>query len=63
MCIRDSDNAVYSFLNKRIKFTDIPIIIEKACNAHKLVNNPSLEELLELELWTRDFVMNEVDKT
>ena len=58
-----NDNAVYSFLNKRIKFTDIPIIIEKACNAHKLVNNPSLEELLELELWTRDFVMNEVDKT
>ena len=58
-----NDNAVYSFLNKRIKFTDIPNIIEKACNAHKLVTNPSLEELLELELWTRDFVMNEVDKT
>ena len=57
-----NDNAVYSFLNKRIKFTDIPVIIEKACNAHALIKNPSLEELLELELWTHDFVMNEVDK-
>tara|TARA_B100001167_G_scaffold140307_1_gene89307 strand:- start:279 stop:1025 length:747 start_codon:yes stop_codon:yes gene_type:complete len=57
-----NDNAVYSFLNKRIKFTDIPDIIEKACNAHDLVKHPSLEELLELELWTYEFVMKEVDK-
>ena len=57
-----NDNAVYSFLNKRIKFTDIPVIIEKACNAHALIKNPSLAELLELELWTHDFVMNEGDK-
>ena len=57
-----NDNAVYSFLNKRIKFTDIPNIIEKACNAHDLVLQPSLEELLELELWTYEFVMKEVNK-
>ena len=57
-----NDNAVYSFLNKRIKFTDIPDIIEKACNAHDLVKDPSLEELLELELWTYEFVMKEIDK-
>ena len=57
-----NDNAVYSFLNKRIKFTDIPDIIEKACNAHDLIKHPSLEELLELELWTYEFVMKEVDK-
>ena len=57
-----NDNAVYSFLNKRIKFTDIPDIIEKACNAHDLIMHPSLEELLELELWTYEFVMKEVDK-
>ena len=57
-----NDNAVYSFLNKRIKFNDIPDIIEKACNAHDLVKHPSLEELLELELWTYEFVMKEVDK-
>ena len=57
-----NDNAVYSFLNKRIKFTDIPDIIEKACNAHDLVLEPSLEELLELELWTYEFVMKEVNK-
>jgi len=57
-----NDNAVYSFLKKRIKFTDIPNIIEKACNAHDLVKHPSLEELLELELWTYEFVMKEIDK-
>ena len=57
-----NDNAVYSFLNKRIKFTDLPDIIEKACNAHDLIKHPSLEELLELELWTYEFVMKEVDK-
>ena len=56
-----NDNAVYSFLNKKIKFTDIPIIIEEACSTHDFIKNPNLDELLELELWTNEFVKNKID--
>ncbi|MFQ6677879.1 MAG: 1-deoxy-D-xylulose-5-phosphate reductoisomerase [Fidelibacterota bacterium] len=51
-----NEQAVYQFLNNRIKFIDIPIIIERACAAHNWLAKPTLEELLELELWTTDFV-------
>ncbi len=51
-----NEQAVYLFLEGRIKFTDIPIIIEKACSDHHRILEPSLENLQELELWTMDFV-------
>ena len=51
-----NEQAVYRFLDKSIKFTDIPTIIEKACADHHYLAEPTLENLLELELWTTDFV-------
>ena len=44
------------FLNSEITFTDIPIIIEQACDKHDYILHPTLEELLFLENWTVDFV-------
>ena len=51
-----NEQAVYRFLDRSIKFTDIPAIIEKACADHHYLAEPTLENLLELELWTTDFV-------
>ncbi len=46
--------AVDSFLNGKIKFMDIPVLIQYAMNKHKLINNPTLEDILEVDSWTRN---------
>jgi len=51
-----NEQAVYRFLNGEIGFLDIPEIIEKACENHEWIEQPSLEELLSLENWTSNFV-------
>ena len=51
-----NDTAVYKFLNGEINFTDIPRIIEKACEVHEWIEHPTLEDLLEIEGWTAQFV-------
>ena len=51
-----NEQAVYNFLDGEIKFTEIPVIIEKACAEHHYIAEPTLEDLLELEIWAADFV-------
>ena len=51
-----NEQAVYNFLDGEIKFTEIPVIIEKACAGHHYIAKPTLEDLLELEIWATDFV-------
>jgi len=51
-----NDYCVYKFLNEKIKFTDIPIIIESAMTNHQWVENPDLDYLRELDLWAKTFV-------
>jgi 1-deoxy-D-xylulose-5-phosphate reductoisomerase len=43
-----NEAAVAMFLNKEIKFTQIVEHVEDALNKHKMIRNPSLEEILEL---------------
>ncbi len=57
-----NEQAVYRFLNKEIGFMDIPYIIEKACEKHDWVSNPSLDDLLYLETWTTNYVKQFVSK-
>lgn len=38
--------AVSKFLNEEIRFLDIPELIEAAMNNHKVIDNPSLEQIL-----------------
>ena len=53
-----NDYCVYKFLDEKIKFTDIPVIIESAMNNHEWTENPKLDYLKELDLWTENFVNN-----
>lgn len=41
--------AVSRFLNEQIKFLDIPEAIEGAMSRHKVIDNPTLEQVLEAE--------------
>ncbi len=46
--------AVEAFLDGRIKFTDIPVIIEKTMDAHTPHALTSIEEVLSVDRWGRE---------
>jgi len=45
--------AVEEFINGKIKFTNIPKIIEKVLSLNDAVNEPSLEEIIQADRWAR----------
>ncbi len=51
-----NDYAVYRFLNEEIQFTDIPRINESVLEEHPWIEEPSLEDLLELDEWIKNYV-------
>ncbi len=48
--------AVSKFLNREIAYLDIVDLIEKSMEAHTLIKNPSIEEILQLERQTHEFI-------
>jgi 1-deoxy-D-xylulose-5-phosphate reductoisomerase len=50
------EQAVSCFVEGEIKFTEIPTLIENACANHHYISEPTLEDLLALELWATEFV-------
>lgn len=48
--------AVAKFLERKIGFLDIPMIIEESMKQHKVVENPSFEEILKVEAETYEFI-------
>ncbi|MDI6735983.1 MAG: 1-deoxy-D-xylulose-5-phosphate reductoisomerase [bacterium] len=50
--------AVQQFLNKEIKFTDIPKIIKKVMGTHKIIESPTLDEILMADTWAREKARN-----
>ena len=55
-----NEQANSLFLNGRIRFLDIERLVEDAMRAHEWVDHPTLEQLLELDQWARDFVLKRV---
>jgi 1-deoxy-D-xylulose-5-phosphate reductoisomerase len=45
--------AVSAFIKKKIRFIDLPKIIEKILVLHNSINNPSLDDILQVDLWAR----------
>ena len=58
MCIRDSDITVDLFLNEQILFTDIPRINEIILEEHPWIENPTLEDITNLEQWVNEKIYN-----
>ncbi len=46
--------AVNAYLNKRIRFTDIPKVVERSMKDHKVVSAPRLKDILEADTQTRN---------
>jgi 1-deoxy-D-xylulose-5-phosphate reductoisomerase len=49
-----NEAAVAAFLNKQIKFTDIPVIIEKTMRSHTVSAAPDLKEIMAADRWARE---------
>ncbi len=52
--------AVGLFLDRKIKYLEIAELIEKAMHAHKVTDNPSLEQILEAEKEAHECVKNNI---
>ena len=44
-----NEKAVALFLNRKISFLDIYRIIEEAMDRHQVIQDPGIEEILEIE--------------
>ncbi len=56
------ETAVELFLNRRIKFTDIPILVEEVLCRHNPVSIDSVDTVMEIDIWARRETMNILDK-
>ncbi len=52
--------AVAAFLDEKIRFGDIPRLIEAACDAHQISPANSLETVLNADRWARDWVTQKI---
>ena len=57
-----NETAVEAFLTGRIKFLDIPVLIEKAMEAHHVHEADSIETVLEADRWARNKAMEVLRK-
>jgi len=55
-CVLNASNevAVESFLNKKISFDKIPLLVRKVLSSHKVKQNPGLKEILEADSWAKE---------
>lgn len=51
-----NEKAVALFLDKKITFLQIYDIIKAAMEAHTVIDNPNLEEILNTEVWVYDYI-------
>ena len=51
-----NEKAVALFLQRKIRFLQIPELIEASMEAHKVIEDPSVEEILQTEAATYEFI-------
>ena len=54
--------AVDAFCEGRIRFSDIPIVVEQVMARHQVIPAPSLEEILQADRWARTQAQAEVNR-
>jgi len=61
-CVLNGANeaSVSLFLKDKIGFLDIAELNEAAMDAHKVVENPTLDDILEADRWAREFVESRI---
>ena len=51
---------VNEFLNDKIGFYDIPYYIEDILEKHESISNPSIEDILEVDRWSREYIQKAI---
>lgn len=51
-----NEAAVNLFLNKKIRFIDIPEYIKLAMDKHAYIEHPTLEQIIKIDQWAKEFV-------
>lgn len=61
-CVLNAANevAVSAFLSNEIEFLKIEELVEKAIKQHQVIKNPDLDQLLEVDKLTREFVLKQI---
>jgi len=49
-----NEEAVLNYLDRRIKFTRIPEVVEKVLSRHRNISKPALDDILEADRWSRE---------
>lgn len=57
-----NEKAVALFLDRKISFLEIPWLIGEAMAAHKVVENPTVEQILEAESFAYEFVQKKIQQ-
>jgi len=61
LCAAD-EVVVELFLSERIKFIDIPNLVEQTLEQHQAIVHPTLEEILAADAWAREKVLKLISK-
>ena len=64
-CVLNGANEMANLLFRegKIEFLEIEELVEKAMNAHKVVKDPTIDQLLEIDQWARNYVLKEISDT
>ena len=57
-----NEYSVYRFLNNEISFIEIHQLIEKALDEHDFIKEPSIDDVLNIEIWAQEFVKSYTPK-
>jgi 1-deoxy-D-xylulose-5-phosphate reductoisomerase len=54
-----NEQVVALFLDEKVRFNDIPVLVEQVCDRHRADNNltPSLEDIIAADEWARQMVL------
>lgn len=55
-----NEQAVSLFLNDKIEFLEIEKLVENAMNDHQVIENPTLDQLIEIDAWARNHVLKQI---
>jgi 1-deoxy-D-xylulose-5-phosphate reductoisomerase len=55
-----NESAVHLFLNKKISFLQISELIEKTMLSHTVIPQPSIDDILQVDLWARDYAQKNI---
>jgi 1-deoxy-D-xylulose-5-phosphate reductoisomerase len=53
-----NDIAVDAFLDNKLAYDQIPVVIEKVLKKHKFIKNPEIEDILAVDTWSRKIAID-----